>query len=457
MPKVDATDLYAFRSYEPGREGFVTLIADYLPLQDPYGGPNYFYLDPDALYEIHVDNDGDAKEDVTFAFRFQVSLQDDGGRFGKHLMVGGVPVAIPLINFGPVGANDIANLNLRETYTVEVVRGNKRGRSGAVTLGGGTVFEKPVDDVGMKSIPDYPAYALARTYADVAIPGCGAGSRIFVGQRKDPFVVNLGEVFDLVNTNPLGPPDAEADDLADKNVTSLVLEVPIACLTNGTEPVIGVWTTASVRRGRQFDGSLAEKPMRQNNARGQQVSRLGHPLVNEVVIGLKDKDAFNASEPRKDGQFALYVTNPTFPALIEILFPIAAAPTLFPRADLVATFLTGIDTPATGNLNQPRNVVPAEMLRLNTTIPPTPRAAQKNLGVIDGDLAGFPNGRRPGDDVVDVTLRVAMGKLITLGLYGDPSQAPVGDAPLTDGATVSALDFPEGFPYLNAPIPGAPN
>jgi hypothetical protein len=466
LPKVDGTDFYMFRSYEPGRDGFVTLIADYLPLQDPYGGPNYFFLDPDARYEIHIDNDGDAKPDVTFQFRFQNALINDNGRQGKHLDIGGVPVAIPLVAFGPISAGDSSKLNLIETYTVRVLRSNRRGRAGHAedvtnnADGGSNIFIKPVDNIGNKSIPNYPAYAAAHVYADITVPGCGTGAKLFVGQRKDPFVVNLGETFDRINLNPLGPPDAEADDLADKNVTSLVLEVPISCLTEGSEPVIGGWTTASLPRGRALTANLKrldfDEPAKERGTLIQ-VSRLGSPLVNELIIGLKDKDRFNASEPSADAQFAIYVTNPALPALIESLFPSAPAPTLFPRADLVAAFLTGINTPATGNVNQPANVVPAEMLRLNTGVAPTPRDMQSNLGVIGGDNAGFPNGRRPGDDVVDIELRVAMGKLIALGLFGTPGQAPAGNAPLTDGALVNAGVFPAAFPYVNDPLPGSPN
>jgi hypothetical protein len=430
-PKVDGTDFYMFRSYEPGREGFVTLVADYLPLQDPYGGPNYFTLDPDARYEIKVDNDGDAREDLTFRFRFRnrnrnISLPI--GAPGKQLSV-----PVPVINVGPITAADNSALNVVESYTVEVVRGaDSRFLRNAAT--GAFSFEKPVDNIGNKSLPEYEAYAASRTY-DVKIPGCSDG-RLFVGQRKDPFVVNLGEVFDLVNvTNPLGPVDAETDDLADKNVTSLILEVPIPCLTSKRTPVIGAWTTASLPREGQ---NLLDEWV--------QVSRLSAPLVNEVVIGLKDKDRFNASEPKNDAQFAAYVTNPTLPAILEILFGAAGvkAPTLFPRADLVAAFLTGVP-----GLNANGSV--AEMLRLNTSIPPKPAAAQSNLGVIGGDNSGFPNGRRPGDDVVDIELRVAMGKLLPL------ANAPSGQLPFTDGALVDASRFSSTFPYLRTPLPGSPN
>lgn len=452
MPKVDATDFYMFRSYEPNRADYVTLIANYQPLQAPYGGPNYFYMDPDALYEIHVDNNGDAKEDLTFQFRFDNKLKD------TQLKVGDKQVSIPLINSGSIAAGDTANLNIEEQYSVTVVRGNRRsGRRMAVTnaADGASSFAKPVDNIGTKSIPNYAAYAGAHVY-DVNIPGCSGTGRMFVGQRKDPFVVNLGEVFDLINTNPVGPVNGESDLLADANVTSLVLEVPLSCVTAG-DPVIGAWTTASVRQARLLKKRPDFAQPAKEGGAWLQVSRLSMPLVNEVVIGLKDKNKFNASKPEDDGQFADYVTHPTLPALIEILFPSAPAPTLFPRADLVATFLTGINTAATGNLNQPKNVVPAEMMRLNTAIAPTARGTQHNLGVIGGDLAGFPNGRRPGDDVVDIELRVAMGKLIALGLYGTTAQAPAGNADFTDGALVNDAMFPVAFPYLNLPLPGATN
>lgn len=458
MPKVDGTDFYMFRSYEPGREGYVTLVANYQPLQDPYGGPNYFTMDSDALYEIHIDNNGNAKEDITFQFRFQNNLRDN------QLNIGGKLISSPLFNLSSVAAGNTAALNVTESYTVKVVRGDRRtGNVQDITnaADGSKTFAKPVDNIGNKSIPDYAAYAASHIY-NINIPGCSTAARMFVGQRKDPFVVNLGEIFDLVNTNPIGPENAEADLLADANVSSLILEVPISCLTNGTEPVVGAWTTASVRQGRLVNSSASfDTPAKEGGA-WTQVSRLGSPLVNEVVVGLKDKNKFNASKPENDGQFADYVTHPTLPAIVEILYPIAPAPTLFPRSDLVATFLTGINTTATGNLNQPANVVASEMLRLNTAVAATPRTSQNRLGVIGGDNAGYPNGRRPGDDIVDIELRVAQGKLIALGLYGTNgsggtvNQAPAGNISLTDGASVDASLFGNAFPYINMPIPGSP-
>jgi hypothetical protein len=437
-PKVDGTDFYMFRSYEQSRDGYITLIANYLPLQDPYGGPNYFELESRGIYEIHIDNNGDGVPDITFQFQFTNTKQN------LSVNAGGQNVPVALVQTGQIGLGgdptDIANLNVRESYTISVIR--ERGRPQAVSNENtrATVFEKPVDNIGFKTLPDYAAYAAAHIYS-IQIPGCGSSGRVFVGQRKDPFVVNLGETFDLINiANPVGENNANAgrDDIADKNVTSLILEVPISCLT-ARDPVIGGWTTASTM------------PLRSNTPLTQ-VSRLGMPLVNEVVIGLPDKDAFNASQPRNDATFLKYVTNPSFPTIVEIVFGGAVkAPTLFPRSDLVATFLTGIS-----GINQPANVHPSEMLRLNTTTPVTSAGNQNRLGVIGGDNAGFPNGRRPGDDVVDITLRVAMGRLISLGFFGSPSQAPSGNLDFTDGAIVNDSFFDATFPYLKTPLAGSP-
>ncbi|MBC7413526.1 MAG: DUF4331 domain-containing protein [Herminiimonas sp.] len=460
-PKVDATDLYMFKSYEAGRSGFVTLVANYQPLQDAYGGPNYFSMDPDALYEIHIDNTGDGKEDITFQFRFTNTNKD------AQFTVGGKKVSIPLIQNG---GGDIAtvnspNSNQRETYTVTMVRGDRRtGARTALTnaVDGSTTFDKPVDNIGNKTISNYPAYAAKHVYS-VNLPNCGVPGKLFVGQRKDPFVVNLGETFDLINIKAPATafdPNAEkaaTDSLKDSNVTSLELELPIACITNGTEPVIGAWTTASLRQGRLINPTPKSGGASKEGGAWAQVSRLGMPLVNELVIGLKDKDQFNSSKPTGDGQFIDYVTNPTLPALIEVLYGSvgAKAPTNFPRNDLVATFLTGIF-----GVNQPAGVVASEMLRLNTLTPVA--ATQSRLGVIGGDSAGFPNGRRPGDDVVDIELRVAMGRLCTLGVAMNAttalckaSDAPAGSLDFTDGAYLDSTFTDNAFPYLRNPIAGS--
>jgi hypothetical protein len=462
--RVDGRDFYMFRSYEPGREAYVTLIANYVPLQDPAGGPNFYPLDSKALYEINIDNNGDGKEDITFQFRFTDTY--------KNLTVpaGTGNVAVPLINIGAVDTA-ATKLNMVQTYSLAVVRNGRRsGSSSAVgnSTAGGEVFTKPADNIGNKSIADYAGYANNFVY-QATIPGCTGAARVFVGQRKEGFVVNLGEVFDLVNTNPAGPRDGEPNTLSGKNVTSLALEVPIACLTSGADPVIGAWTTASVRQARVINPKPSA-PGRTTLEGGAwtQVSRLGMPLVNELVIGLPDKDKFNGSEPRDDAQFLTYVTSPTLPVLLNVLFGNAAMVPGTPRNDLVAAFLTGIP-----GANKPASGAPAEMLRLNTSIAPTLAAAQNDLGFVAGDKAGFPNGRRPFDDVADIEIRVAAGALCSAALTcGSMVADPNAGAPYTDGARaagatlatetvsgrVNAADTYLGtFPYLATPLPGSPN
>jgi hypothetical protein len=470
MPKVDATDFYMFRSYESGRQDHVTLIANYVPLQDAYGGPNYFMMDPDALYEVHIDNTGDAIEDITFQFRFNNTLANSGN--GVTLPIGSGSqqrnVAVPLIQVGPITAASRGNLNVQESFTLKVVRGPRRGSAGQDVTnasGGGTTFIKPTDYVGTKTFGDadaYAAYAREHIYT-VNIPGCAGPAKVFVGQRREPFAVNLGPIFDLVNADPTIITDSSRrgaleNPLASKNVTTLALEVPIACLKAGSQDVIGGWTTASVRQARALNPKATfTRPAREGGA-WTQVSRLGMPLVNEVVIGIKDKNLFNASEPKDDAQFADYVTHPTLPALLEVLFGSAGvrAPTVFPRADLVAAFLTGV----TG-VNA--NGSTAEMVRLNTALPATAPANQNNLGAaacfFNGqldtnrqgcDVAGFPNGRRPGDDVVDIALRVSMGYLLA-----NDTQAPSRNIPFHDAVLQDVSQFDTVFPYLRTPNPGA--
>jgi hypothetical protein len=317
---------------------------------------------------------------------------------------------------------------------------------------------------------------------------------VFVGQRQEGFAVNLGPIFDLVNataaqvTNP-ALINAFANNgfgVQDKNVTSLAIEVHKDCLTAGTEPVIGGWTTASLRQARLLSGAPTSGLQTSEKVGGAwtQVSRLGQPLVNEVVIGLRDKDKFNASKPSGDGQFLSYVTNPTLPALLSVVLGATVAPTNFPRTDLATVFLTGIS-----GVNKPATVTPSEMLRLNTGIAPVPFAQQNRLGVagevlrVGGvanlaqavDLAGFPNGRRPKDDVVDIALVAMAGGLCVingdnnaLGLNTIPgvagvsstcraSSVPLGatSAALHDGVDQAVVPFLTSFPYLNTPLPGS--
>ena len=444
LPKLDGTDFYMFRSYEPGRQGYVTLIANYLPLQDPQGGPNFYRLETAAVYDIHIDNNGDALPELTFRFAFSDAQKD------LAVPSGGQSIPVPLINIGEVDQAG-ANLNVQESYTLTLLLPDGQHWSILSAATGSTRFLKPADNIGMKSIPDYAAYAAQFIYP-ITIPGCATAGRVFVGQRKEGFVANLGEIFDLVNTNPIGPRDGEPNTLSHKNVTSLALELPISCVTHG-DPVIGAWTTSSVASP---------------SGAWKQVSRLGMPLVNEVVIGLPDKDAFNGSFPQYDAHFLKYVTNPSLPVLLNLLFGNAAVPPGTPRNDLVAAFLTGLK-----GLNQPERVQPAEMLRLNTSILPTPPAQQNDLGVIGGDTAGFPNGRRPYDDVIDITLRVAEGLLCSAATpCGKQTSDPNHGAPYTDGARAAGPDanhltlggaidpadtYLDTFPYLNTALPGSPN
>jgi hypothetical protein len=474
LPKVDASDFYMFNSYEAGHTGFVTLIANYLPLQEPQGGPNYFQLDPEALYEIHIDNNGDGAEELTYQFRFSRTTQ------GLAVMAGTKSIPVPLVNIGPVSATDGSAQNVAESYSLTLVTGDRRHGTAAPIVDaatGAAAFSKPLDNIGAKSIPNYDTYAASFIHT-ITIPGCGTPGKVFVGQRKDGFVVNLGETFDLVNikypAEELAPGGVGGggralapNSLAKSNVTSLALEIPTACLTSGNETVIGGWTTASIRQAGiqnpapQSDKSVASvgpiaKPTGADLRGGAwvQVSRLGAPLVNELVIGLPDKDRFNASRPKDDAQFADYVTNPSLPVLLQTLFGSAGvlAPNVYPRTDLVSAFLTGVS-----GLNQPANGKAAEELRLNTATAVTPLASQKDLGVLAGDTSGFPNGRRPLDDVVDIELRVAMGVLIPTGT-GDPDTASDVSRSLhyTDGALPNPADYLAVFPYLNTPLPGSP-
>ena len=436
-PKIDAADFYIFNSYESGREDYVTIVATYQPLQDGGAGPNYYMMDESARYEIHVDHSGDAHPDLTFTFQFNHTSKDISLDIGNDNEK--KSVAVPVINVGTISSEDTGALNVIEEYSLTLFKdGSPHSLMNADT--GNHAFIKPVDYIGEKSIPDYASYASSHIY-NFNIPDCDKPGRVFVGQRRDPFVVNLGETFDLVNisTSPLGPEDANKNSLANKNVTALVLEIPKECLIGpGGNPVIAAWTTASLPKIEIVNGLLIN--------RFEQVSRLGMPLVNEVVIGLKDKNHWNSSIPSNDTQFLDYVTHPTLPAILEILYGDAGvkAPTLFPRNDLVAVFLTGVE-----DLNQDGSV--AEMVRLNTSIPAVPANEQHHLGVVGGDLAGFPNGRRLGDDVVDVALRVVMGALL-------PEEvAPNKSLPFTDGAHVNATMFHESFPYLMEPTKGSPN
>jgi len=452
-PQIDGTDLYAFMSYETGRQDFVTIIANYYPGQDGYGGPNFYALAPDTMYEIHIDNTGDAVEDMTFQFQLTSELGNHGKGAALKIHGHNVPVALKVL--GPVTAGDNSALNFFEFYRLHYV--TKAGTKTLKPFGGkGDTFVKPFDYAGNKTFPDYLDYANQYIY-DVAIPSCSAGhARVFVGQRHESFHINIGPIFDLVNFVPIEHSHSVPSGIKQnhynnflrrKNIDSFAIEVPIKCLVGKGNGVIGVWTVTR---------DLKTK---------KQVSRLANPLVNELIIGLPEKDKFNAASPAGDKQFMMYFQYPTLPEIVSLLFANAVnsilgtsftdiAPSKFPREDLIAVFLTGIKS-----VNQLKShTVKADMLRLSTNIQATPYGSQVSLGLIGGDNAGYPNGRRPTDDIIDIALRVMMGLLCETSLFGCvPTDAPVGTLNFTDGAPVTEKAFYQTFPYLTIPVPGNKN
>jgi hypothetical protein len=414
-PLADNTDLYAFVS--PRNLDRVTLIANFIPFEAAYGGPNFFKFDDNVLYEIMIDNDADAVEDITYQFRFRTQVMNPNTF---------------LYNTGAITSLDSPAFNVRQFYTVTRVDGPRR--TGRSTTMASDIPTPPVN-VGFRSTPNYNALAAA------AVRQLPNNSQVFAGQRDDPFFVDLN-VFDLL---AVPPADTNvSDSLAGFNVHTIALEVPIASLTgNGLRPgsaadanaVIGIWSTAS-RPSATSRGGGQER----QSDRFVQVSRLGHPLVNEVVVPRGTKDAFNALEPSGDAAALPFVTDPEVPKLLSALFGINSPPA--PRNDLVTIFLRGIP-----GVNQPPNGTPSEMLRLNVAIPPT--ASPNPLGVIGGDAQGFPNGRRLGDDVVDIALRVMAGATPLTPSFNSGINAQLGD-----GVPLNDVQFLNVFPYVAPPRPG---
>jgi hypothetical protein len=414
-PLADNTDLYAFVSPEhPDR---VVLISNFIPIEVPQAGPNFWNFDPNVLYEIMIDNNGDAVEDITYQFEFTTQT---------------VNPDTFLYNTGQITSLDDPDFNIRQFYTVTRVDG--RRRTGTRTTLGSALRVPPVN-VGVRSIPSYPGMVAINTLSD--------GSRVFAGQRDDGFYVDIGSAFDLLSFKTLVGGTA-VDGLAGVNVHSIAIEVPIDRLTrSGSRPtspadsaaVIGVWSTASRRQ-------VITKSAGSESHTGSfvQVSRLGNPLVNELVIPRSTKDAFNALEPTGDGAALAFVLDPEPARLIEGLFKVSVPPP--PRNDLVTVFLTGVP-----NLNQPPGVVASEQMRLNVAVPPA--AVPHRLGPFAGDFAGYPNGRRVGDDVVDITLRVAAGGYPLTPAFDRPPNNALGD-----GVDANDVPYLTGFPFLATPHPG---
>ena len=414
-PLADNTDLYAFVS--PTNPNNVVLIANFIPFEAPYGGPNFFKFDDNVLYEIMVDNNGDAVEDVTYQFRFQTDVRNPNTF---------------LYNTGTITSLDSTAWNVRQSYSVTRVDGPRRKGKGTVL---GDDLPTPPVNIGLRSTPNY------ETLASAAVKTLPGDIKVFAGQRDDPFFVDLN-VFDLLAVPPVDTSNEDA--LAELNVHSIAIEVPIASLTaNHQKPasagdpnaVIGVWSTAS-RPSVTVRGNGTEK----GNDHFVQVSRLGQPLVNEVVIPRGTKDTFNSLEPTQDSAALNFVLDPEVPKLLSALFGIQSPPA--PRLDLVTIFLKGIP-----NLNQPANVTPSEMLRLNTAIAPV--ANPNPFGVLGGDVQGFPNGRRLTDDVVDIALRAMAGATPLTPNFNMGINAQLGD-----GVGANDKPFLTVFPYLATPHAG---
>ena len=411
----DDTDLYAWVAADA--PGAVTIVGNWVPLIEPNSGPNFAGFDDNAHYYINVDNVGDAKKHLRFEFTFNTTRQNQNTF---------------LYNTGVVTSLQDPDLNVRQTWTLTRVDLDAHTET---VIGTGQVAPY---FVGPVSMPDYPSLAQS------AIQTLGDGTKVFVGPRDDPFFVDLAAVFDLLSIRkPPGNKGKGVDGVGGYNVMSIVMQIPKQRLTkDGTAPdaarainIVGIWDTAERLKNQTIngDGTITV------SGPEQQVSRLGMPLVNEIVIPLGKKDLFNASEPANDvANFGAYVVDPEPARLLHALFGINVPAA--PRNDLVAVFATGVP-----GLNQPANVSPGEMLRLNMSIPPAKKPSR--FGVLAGDVAGFPNGRRLADDVVDIELRVVAGVLVP-GFDVAPNNQ------LGDGVDANDKPFQPNFPYVASPFPG---
>lgn len=434
-PAADNTDTYAFVS--PGRPGYVTLIANYIPFQLPYGGPNFFEFADDVLYEIHVSNGGTAQADITYQFRFTTQVRNPNTF---------------LYNTGPISGLDDPNWNRPQRYTVTRVAG---GRSRVI---GQDLMVPPVN-VGRRSTPNYQNFTRAAIQTV-------AGRRFFAGQRADAFHVDLGSIFDLGGLRPLNRAHliplgtmAGVNGLQALNVHSIALEVPIGDLTRDgyvggdvmdPRAVIGVWASASRVKSTVFDPETGTY----NGFGGfAQVSRLGNPLFNEVLTPMARKTFWNSQPPSADSQFAQYVLHPELQGLLPVLYP-GAFPRLAayskPRDDLAAILLTGLPAGVVPGFQNFTGTTQADMLRLNTAVPATDNP--NPLGLVAGDAAGWPNGRRPVDDVTTIALRAVAGLTIPLV---DPSFRADDVVPsVGDGTTNTNPPLLPTFPWLGHPAGG---
>lgn len=413
-PQVDNTDVYAFVS--PDNPATMTLVSNWIPFEEPAGGPNFYSFAEGVRYDVNISNDGDANPEIVYRWRFRDHYRNPNTF---------------LYNTGQVTTLDDEDLNFYQTYTLRKIRVGKDGKT--------LVRNAPVapSDVGAASMPDY------EDLRDEAIVTAGAGASAFAGQTNDPFFLDL-RVFDLLYGADFS--EVGDDTLRGFNTNTMVLQVPKTEVAKGADvvsnPVVGIWSTAS-RRSTRIQTAKGTQSFR---GPWVQLSRLGMPLVNEVVVPVGAKDYFNASKPKGDQQFLGAVDDPELPRLIEAVYGIPAPDSNeeepgIQRDDLIQVFLTGIP-----ELNQPANVEPAEMLRLNLSVAPCEQgtcAEYSPLGVIGGDTAGFPNGRRLADDVLDIALQVVEGELI-----GNPND-------LGDGVDADDQEFLSSFPYVSLPTRGS--
>jgi hypothetical protein len=478
-PSADDTDVYAYTAKDA--PDALTVVANWIPFEDPAGGPNFYKFDERARYYINVDNTGDGKYDVRYRFKFRDVYENGGNSF--------------LYALPPVNSIDSPNLLQKQFYDVERLsygysksasaskkgkKGKKHSRKGKsrkhkskrkhskrVLRSVRTVARNiPVapNNVGPKTIPDYDKVA---NQAITELPG---GGKVFAGPRDDPFFVDLGATFDAVNIDQPGRPGiglgnqgGGKDDLAGYGVHSIVLQVPEERVTrDGDEvddaadrnAVVGVWASTERKRvsvlastSRRDDDDDDDR-RRDNGSDYVQVSRLGNPLVNEVIIPVKDKDMFNRTTPDRDAElYGKYVVKPELAAILNILFPGVVKAPETGRADIVLAVLQGLP-----GLNQHnKDAKPVDTIKINLGTPPA--GSPKRLGALAGDLAGYPNGRRLTDDVVDIDLRVVAGAL------ADPAKFPSlkdacktatcpNPAPLGDGVDQNDKAFLSTFPYL---------
>lgn len=437
----DNTDVYAFRSTEAGRSGFVTLISNFVPLQEPSAGPQFYRFDDTVLYEIKIDNTGDGVEDISYQFQFTTQTLNDSTVLG-HTTIN---------ENGVIANNTDIDYNMPQTYSVRRVD-SSTGRQGVLIASG---LRMPPSAVGPRVTPNYEA-----NLGQPAVYNLANGGKVFAGQRDESFFIDLGGTFDAFNFRSIAATGG-IDTLRGYNINTIALELPIQELTRSravpgsptaADAVIGIWSTASRRTMRviQPDGT--------RNTAGDwvQISRLGNPLVNEVVIPLRLKDAFNSLEPTGDAVAVPAVLDPELPKAIKFVLATFGGININipppPRNDLAQIFALGIPAGAVPGAPNYTTVIqgtngPHEYLRLNVAIAPS--STPSRLGLLGGDLAGFPNGRRVFDDITDIALRAVLG-----GTPFTPNTNVEPNNSIGDGVAANFEGFLSRFPYLQTPNQG---